>query len=77
MAMQQQQHHQHPDSSNKVANSKDWQEGFRALLPNVNVSFGALPGSGGGGSNGSQVGHHESVTHSSSGRGGSDRLHYG
>jgi len=24
--------------------SKDWQDGFRALLPNVNVSFGALPG---------------------------------
>ena len=23
--------------------SKDWQDGLRALLPNVNVSFGALP----------------------------------
>ena len=23
--------------------SKDWQEGLRALLPNVNVTFGALP----------------------------------
>ena len=31
---QQQSHHQ---------TSKDWQEGLRALLPNVNVSFGALP----------------------------------
>ncbi len=30
--------------------NKDWQEGFRALLPNVNVSFGNLPGGGGGGS---------------------------
>merc|ERR1712223_55236 len=27
--------------------SKDWQEGLRALLPNVNVSFGALPNNGG------------------------------
>ena len=25
------------------SSSKDWQDGFRALLPNVNVSFGALP----------------------------------
>lgn len=28
--------------------SKDWQDGFRALLPNVNVSFGALPHQDGG-----------------------------
>lgn len=28
--------------------SKDWQEGLRALLPNVNVSFGALPNNAGG-----------------------------
>ena len=26
--------------------SKDWQDGLRALLPNVNVSFGALPHGG-------------------------------
>merc|ERR1712223_1597945 len=39
--------------------SKDWQDGLRALLPNVNVSFGALPhhgppqnGSGGPGDQG-------------------------
>ena len=23
--------------------NKDWQDGFRALLPNINVSFGSLP----------------------------------
>jgi hypothetical protein len=28
--------------------SKDWQEGLRALLPSVNVSFGALPNNAGG-----------------------------
>ena len=28
--------------------SKDWQEGLRALLPNVNVSFGALPNNSSG-----------------------------
>ena len=28
--------------------SKNWEEGLRALLPNVNVSFGALPNNGGG-----------------------------
>jgi hypothetical protein len=31
-----------------VQQSKDWQEGLRALLPNVNVSFGALPNNGAG-----------------------------
>ena len=30
--------------------NKDLQEGLRALLPNVNVSFGNLPGNGGSGS---------------------------
>ena len=29
---------QHPDSYNK-----DWQDGLRALLPNINISFGASP----------------------------------
>jgi len=28
--------------------SKNWEEGLRALLPNVNVSFGALPNNGSG-----------------------------
>ncbi len=36
-------HHQHP---HHTQTSKDWQDGFRALLPNVNVSFGALPSQG-------------------------------
>lgn len=29
---------QHPESYNK-----DWQDGLRALLPNINISFGASP----------------------------------
>ena len=40
--------------------AKDWQEGLRALLPNVNVSFGALPngeGFSGGNMNSNQNSH--------------------
>ena len=41
--------------------AKDWQEGLRALLPNVNVSFGALPNgegfSGGNNMNSNQNSH--------------------
>merc|ERR1719412_662612 len=39
--------------------SKDWQEGLRALLPNVNVSFGALP-NGAGFSTGSNINSNQS-----------------
>ncbi|KAL3841933.1 hypothetical protein ACJMK2_020015 [Sinanodonta woodiana] len=31
------------NSRNDVVNLKDWQEGLRALLPNINISFGAPP----------------------------------
>ena len=31
------------ESKYNTSATKDWQDGFRALLPNVNVSFGALP----------------------------------
>ena len=40
--------------------SKDWQEGLRALLPNVNVSFGALPNNGGGFSGNSNLNSNQS-----------------
>ena len=44
-----------------VQQAKDWQEGLRALLPNVNVSFGALPNGGefsaGGNINSNQSSH--------------------
>jgi len=36
-------HHPHSQHPLMEKSSKDWQEGLRALLPNVNVSFGALP----------------------------------
>ena len=49
---QQQQHHQQHSHPLLEKTSKDWQEGFRALLPNVNVSFGALPNQSEGGSGG-------------------------
>jgi len=48
---QQQHHHQHSHPILEKT-SKDWQEGLRALLPNVNVSFGALPNQVEGGSGG-------------------------
>ena len=38
--MEKQQHQQQQGGGGL---SKDWQEGLRALLPNVNVTFGALP----------------------------------
>jgi hypothetical protein len=38
-----QQHHQQHSHHLMDKTSKDWQDGLRALLPNVNVSFGALP----------------------------------
>lgn len=28
---------------NDVFSTKDWQDGLRALLPNINISFGAPP----------------------------------
>ncbi|KAK3585448.1 hypothetical protein CHS0354_020169 [Potamilus streckersoni] len=31
------------NARNDVVNLKDWQEGLRALLPNINISFGAPP----------------------------------
>ena len=37
------------NASNSWQGGKEWQEGLRALLPNVNVSFGNLPGGGAGG----------------------------
>jgi len=47
---QHQPHHGWPTSGSGNANiSQDWQDGLRALLPNVNVSFGNLPSSSGGG----------------------------
>ena len=51
---------QHLGQDNGFA-SKDWQDGLRALLPNVNVSFGVGGGPGGqtglGGGLGGQTGH--------------------
>ena len=32
-----------PEQKQQQIPTKDWQDGLRALLPNVNVSFGALP----------------------------------
>lgn len=43
MRMQQQQSFFMEKQHQQHQQSKDWQDGLRALLPNVNVSFGALP----------------------------------
>lgn len=34
-----------PDHSNSIEsiNMKEWQDGLRALLPNININFGGLP----------------------------------
>lgn len=37
------QHNFMSGTGSSSTSQKDWQDGFRALLPNVNVSFGALP----------------------------------
>ena len=36
-----------PDNSSSVEslNMKEWQDGLRALLPNININFGGLPNS--------------------------------
>lgn len=46
-------------------NSKDWQDGLRALLPNVNVSFGT--GGGGGGHSNGIGANHSSLSNGPSG----------
>lgn len=49
-------------NQNDVYSMKDWQEGLRALLPNINISFGAPPQPSSNSSNSSQPQQHNTHT---------------
>ncbi|MFT7796755.1 CCR4-NOT transcription complex subunit 4-like [Arapaima gigas] len=48
-----------PEGSSSVEslNVKEWQDGLRALLPNININFGGLPNSSSSSSSSSSVNH--------------------
>ncbi|XP_052436309.1 CCR4-NOT transcription complex subunit 4 [Carassius gibelio] len=72
--MPQQQHHHNmglggihmTENSTSVEslNVKEWQDGLRALLPNININFGGLPSSSSSSSSSSSVNHTGGISHS-------------